>query len=144
MHLDNSKETNRACIPIFLLSLRFFPTSSISVFEFLANETRPCWIVCTCCDTALRMRSSNRLNSSKHPHAPTWQRPMKMRPIAWKSNVSSQQKTSTNLPSCTPRALTDSVLPEGKVRSMKKLLQLMASFCESLPVPAGPKGAPPS
>ena len=41
----------------------------------------------------------------------TWQRPTKMRPMAWKSNVSSQLNTSTNRPSWFPRALTDSVLP---------------------------------
>jgi hypothetical protein len=36
------------------------------------------------------MRSSSRLNSSKQPHAPTWQRPTKIRPIDLKSKASSQ------------------------------------------------------
>jgi hypothetical protein len=51
------------------------------------------------------------LNSSKHPQAPTWHRPTKMRPIAWKSNVSSQLNTKTKRPNWCPRALTDSVFP---------------------------------
>jgi len=51
----------------------------------------------------------------------TWHRPTKIRPIAWKSNVSSQLKTRVNRPSWLPRAFTDSVFP----------------------VPAGPNGEPP-
>lgn len=38
----------------------------------------------TCCETAESIRSSSLLNSSKQPHAPTWQRPTKIRPIACK------------------------------------------------------------
>lgn len=68
-------------------------------------------IVCTCCETAESILSSSRLNSSKQPHAPTWQRPTKIRPIAWKSKVSSQLNTSTKRPSWLPRAFTDSVFP---------------------------------
>lgn len=41
----------------------------------------------------------------------TWHRPTKIRPMAWKSKVSSQLKTSTKRPSWLPRAFTDSVLP---------------------------------
>lgn len=69
------------------------------------------WMVWICCDTADSMRSSSRLNSSKQPHAPTWHRPTKIRPIAWKSKVSSQLNTSTKRPSWLPSAFTDSVFP---------------------------------
>ena len=48
----------------------------------------------------------------------TWQGPMK---IARKSKVSSQQNMSTNTPSCTPRALTDSVLSENETVSVRRL-----------------------
>ena len=80
----------------------FFPSCS---------DLRASWIVCTCWDTADNILSSSLLNSSKQPQAPTWHRPTKIRPIAWKSNVSSQLKTSTKRPNWWPRALTDSVLP---------------------------------
>ena len=74
-----------------------------------------------CCDTADRMRSSSRLNSSKQPHAPTWHSPRKMRPMAWKSKDSSQLNTRQKRPSSDASIFTDSVLP----------------------VPAGPNGLPP-
>ena len=50
----------------------------------LLPSRKDSWIVCTCCDTADSMRSSRRLNSSKQPHAPTWHRPTKIRPMAYK------------------------------------------------------------
>lgn len=68
-------------------------------------------MVCTCWDTADNILSSKRLNSSKQPQAPTWQRPTKILPIAWKSNVSSQLNTRTNRPNWWPNAFTDSVFP---------------------------------
>jgi hypothetical protein len=67
--------------------------------------TKICW------DTALKIRSSNRLNSSKQPHAPTWHNPTKIRPIALKSNDSSQLNTNTKRPNMAPNILTLSVLP---------------------------------
>lgn len=44
--------------------------------------------------------------------------------FTWKSNVSSQLKTNTNLPSWLPRAFTDSVfpVPAGPVNRVKVLL----------------------
>jgi hypothetical protein len=44
--------------------------------------------------------------------------------ITWKSNVSSQLKTNTNLPSWLPRAFTDSVfpVPAGPVNRVKVVL----------------------
>jgi hypothetical protein len=80
----------------------FFP----SCWDFRAS-----WIVCTCCDTADNILSSSLLNSSKHPQAQTWHWPKKIRPIAWKSNVSSQLNTKTKRPNWWPRAFTDSVFP---------------------------------
>eukprot|EP00972_Heterocapsa_arctica_P043315 6390367-Heterocapsa_arctica.AAC.1 len=59
--------------------------------------------------------------SSTQPQAPQRTRPMKIRPMAWKSMPSSQLKTSTCRPRQAPRAFSDSVLP----------------------VPAGPSGLPP-
>jgi hypothetical protein len=43
--------------------------------------------------------------------------------FTWKSNVSSQLKTNTNLPSWLPRAFTDSVfpVPAGPVNKVKVL-----------------------
>ena len=41
----------------------------------------------------------------------TWQRPIKMRPMAWKSKPSSQLKTNTNRPNWWPSAFTVSVFP---------------------------------
>ena len=52
--------------------------------ESLLPSLSDCWIVCTCCDTADSIRSSSLLNSSKQPQAPTWHRPTKIRPMAWK------------------------------------------------------------
>ena len=51
-----------------------------------------CWIVCTCCDTADSIRSSSLLNSSKQPQAPTWHRPTKIRPMAWKKKKSGKKR----------------------------------------------------
>ena len=54
-----------------------------------------CWIVCTCCDTADSIRSSSLLNSSKQPQAPTWHRPTKIRPMAWKKKKAEKSVTVT-------------------------------------------------
>lgn len=104
-------------LPTWGLSLTYFPINSI----LFCLSLNPVWITKICWEQADNILYSNLLNSSKHPQAPTWHKPIKIRPIAWKSKVSSQLKTNTNRPSWAPKALTDSVLP----------------------VPAGPNGAPP-
>jgi len=55
----------------------------------------PTWMIWICWLTAESTSSSKRLNSSKHPHAPHFTRPTKIRPMARKSNSSSQLNTST-------------------------------------------------
>ena len=77
----------------------------------VARDFSAAWMVWICDDTALRTSSSRRLNSSKHPRAPHFSRPVKMRPMDLKSNSSSQLNTKTCRPMACPRAFTDSVLP---------------------------------
>ena len=53
--------------------------------ESSAPSFRATWMVWICCDTADNILSSSRLNSSKQPQAPTWQRPTKIRPQAYEN-----------------------------------------------------------
>ena len=57
--------------------------SAIALHASLLPSLSDSWMVCICCDTADNILSSKRLNSSKQPQAPTWQRPTKIRPMAW-------------------------------------------------------------
>ena len=100
-------------------------TSGVALPEISTAEAfdkSPSWINRNCCATADSAPSSNRLNSSKQPHAPVLQRPRSNRPVAPRSKASSQLKTTTCRPHKAPSARTDSVLP----------------------VPAGPTGLPPN
>lgn len=62
----------------------------VILFSFLpAMSFRASCMVWICWETADSILSSNLLNSSKQPQAPTWHSPTKIRPMAWKKNTKS-------------------------------------------------------
>ena len=75
----------------------------------------------TCVETTDKTSIDIRLNSSKHPQKPVWDKPEKIRAVVSMSICSEQLLTITPNPKLRPKSLTVSVLP----------------------VPAGPAGAPP-
>ena len=78
-------------------------TYVIGLHVSLLPSLSDCWIVCTCCDTADSIRSSSLLNSSKQPQAPTWHRPTKIRPMAWKKSVKKRDSEDYNRTGCRKR-----------------------------------------
>ena len=74
-----------------------------------------------CVATTDRVGSLIRLNSSKQPQSPLWQRPLKIFAISLNVYSGEQFVTTTYKPRVRPRSFTVSVLP----------------------VPAGPAGEPP-
>ena len=78
-------------------------TYVIGLHVSLLPSLSDCWIVCTCCDTADSIRSSSLLNSSKQPQAPTWHRPTKIRPMAWKKSVKKRESEDYNRTGCRKR-----------------------------------------
>ena len=96
-----------------------FPSSinvNLSFFSFNASNTYFTYV-----DTTDNTSIVIRLNSSKHPHAPVYDKPIKIYPNESVFIYSEQLNTNTGKPHALPKSLVVSVLP----------------------VPAGPAGAPP-
>lgn len=72
-HLLHGKCGRHACGKALRVSCGSVPPSKHCSVTLGWRSSRPFWMARICWDTADRIRSSRRLNSSKHPHAPTYQ-----------------------------------------------------------------------